>query len=100
MALIEEQNKKLKSELVEAHQKIGRLVSINEMLRLQLNDLLTNLNFFQNHLNSFAHNASKLKSKLPDLSMYTKTPHQPVKVDTSDTTNGIDLNLTDPDAEE
>jgi hypothetical protein len=49
------------------------LVSVNEMLKLQLADLLTNLNFLQHHLNSFGQNVSILKNKLPDMSQFSKT---------------------------
>jgi len=96
LAEISQENDALRAELKKTHHKIGRLVGINEMLKLQLNDLLTNLNYFQNHLNSFAQNASKLKGKLPDLSEYMRSVEQPIRVDIDTDSEEIDLNLVDP----
>lgn len=97
---LEEKNKeikKLKEELRDAHNKMSNLVSINEMLKLQLTDLLNNLSFFQNHLQSFGHNAKNLKDKLPDLSHINKSSSS-VKIEYTD--SGKPINFDDKDEDQ
>lgn len=90
----EEENKKVRLELKKAYNNIGKLVSVNEMLRLQLSDILANINFLKHHLNSFENNVNKLRTGLPDLSGYIS---QPVRIDTKSTSKKIDLNIVDKD---
>jgi hypothetical protein len=65
------------------------------MLKLQLADLLTNLNFLQHHLNSFGQNVSILKNKLPDMTQYAASSIQPAEPKESPVSVNIDDTDTD-----
>lgn len=66
-------NEKITAELIRTKNKIARLVSVNEMLKIQLSDLVSNINVLIHHLNSVQHNATILRDKLPEINTRTKS---------------------------
>ena len=72
----------LNAELSVTKQKLGSLISVNEMLKLQLADLANNLSLYQHQLGGMIVNLNNLKNKLPtiDSRMHgTKTQDRPKK---------------------
>lgn len=56
-----------KKRLQEAHESISAISSVNELLKLQLHDLLSNITRLQQNLNSVVSNVNMLQSKLPTI---------------------------------
>lgn len=72
----------LQAELSDTKHKLGSLISVNEMLKLQLADLSNNLSLYQHQLGGMIVNLNNLKNKLPtiDSRMHgTRTQDRPKK---------------------
>lgn len=59
---------RLEAELTEARKKLGQLVSINEYLKLQLNDLISQLELMHQNIKFTHRNAVNMKNRLPNIS--------------------------------
>ena len=55
----------LRCQLDDAKQKLGMTVSVNELLKLQLYDLMSSIQLLQNSLGAMQNNLQTLQSKLP-----------------------------------
>ena len=72
----------LQAELSSTKQKLGGLISVNEMLKLQLADLANTLSLYQHQLGGMIVNITNLKSKLPTIDSRmsgTRTQDRPKK---------------------
>jgi hypothetical protein len=65
---LKDENTNLKEQLFESRRKLGILVSVNEMLKIQLQDLLSQLNFMDQHIKLTMQNAKNMLMKLPNIS--------------------------------
>lgn len=63
----EQEVEKLRRELTEAKNKISSLVSVNEMLKLNLADLANTLTLFTNQMGGMINNINTLRSRLPTI---------------------------------
>lgn len=57
----------LEAQLLEAHKQVGDLVVVNDMLKLQLNELANTLGNFRGLLDQSINNINTLRSKLPEI---------------------------------
>lgn len=57
----------MRQELSDTKNKLATLVSVNEMLRIQLNDLAGMLTMFQHQLSGMVGNINGLRQKLPHI---------------------------------
>lgn len=58
----------LKTQLRITTQRLASVISVNEMLKLQLSDIQTNLQYLKFQIINSENNITTMKSKLPDLS--------------------------------
>jgi predicted nucleic acid-binding Zn-ribbon protein len=56
----------LESDLLEAHKQVGNLVVVNDMLKLQLNELVNTLGNFRGLVDQSINNINTLRGQLPD----------------------------------
>lgn len=61
------QSKKDTKEIQTLRQKVGMMISVNEMLKIQLSDLITQLNFMDQHIKITKQNAKNMLVKLPKI---------------------------------
>jgi len=61
------QSKQDQKEMGELRRKLGMMVSINEMLKIQLSDLITQLDFMDQHIKITTQNAKNMLKKLPKI---------------------------------
>lgn len=61
------QAKKDANEIQTLRQKVGMMISINEMLKIQLSDLITQLDFMDQHIRITKQNAKNMLVKLPKI---------------------------------
>jgi len=67
---LEEKEKELQSvkqQLHDTRQSISAITSVNELLKLQLHDLMTNIRKLQESLNIVTGNVQNLQSRLPTI---------------------------------
>jgi hypothetical protein len=57
----------LENKLFETRRKLGILVSVNDMLKIQLNDLIVQLDFMDQHIKITTNNAKNMLAKLPNI---------------------------------
>jgi len=68
---LEEKNKEieiLRQQIRVTTQRLASVISVNDMLKLQINDMQTNLQYLKYQIKNTENNLIVLKSKLPDLS--------------------------------
>lgn len=68
------QAKKDAKELQALRQKLGMMVSINEMLKIQLSDLIMQLDFMDQHIKITKQNAKNMLVKLPKITTMDLPP--------------------------
>lgn len=57
----------LREQLAAAKSKISTLVGVKEMMKLQLNDIMTTLTMFQHQISGMIGNVGKVHQSLPDI---------------------------------
>lgn len=67
-------HKQDQKEMGELRRKLGMMVSINEMLKIQLSDLITQLNFMDQHIKITSQNAKNMLIKLPKITTMDLPP--------------------------
>lgn len=65
LAYARKKNEKLSQELNQARKESRKIDSVNKFLRIQINELINQVYFLEQHLQNIRRNATELKNKLP-----------------------------------